>query len=77
MFEGEQINVKELRRSLGLSQPQFAAKMHIKLGILRSWEQGRRRPSGPAKVLLSLVAEQPELIEQTLGAAPVEQETLS
>jgi transcriptional regulator with XRE-family HTH domain len=42
--------VKTLRRALGLTQQQFAARYHIPLGTLRDWEQGRTEPDQPARL---------------------------
>jgi putative transcriptional regulator len=51
--------IAKLRRVTGLSQPRFAAALGISLGTLQGWEQGRRRPTGPALALLQLVVEHP------------------
>ena len=40
---------KTLRRALGLTQEEFAARYHIPLGTLRDWEQGRCAPDQPAR----------------------------
>jgi putative transcriptional regulator len=37
--------VKTLRRALGLTQEEFAARFEIPLGTLRDWEQGRTEPA--------------------------------
>ena len=34
--------VKIIRRSLDLTQEEFAERYHIPIGTLRDWEQGRR-----------------------------------
>ncbi len=39
--------VKVIRRALGLSQEEFAARFHIPIGTLRDWEQGRKEPDAP------------------------------
>ena len=57
-------NVKAIRRYLELSQPQFAKWMGISVGTLRNWEQGRRKPGGPARVLLGVVATHPEVLQR-------------
>jgi putative transcriptional regulator len=41
--------VKTVRRALGLTQQEFAARYHIPLGTLRDWEQGRTEPDQPAR----------------------------
>ncbi|MDA8308831.1 MAG: hypothetical protein M0Z81_18680 [Deltaproteobacteria bacterium] len=39
--------VKVIRRALGLSQEEFAARFHIPLGTLRDWEQSCKEPENP------------------------------
>ena len=41
--------VKIIRRALGLSQEDFAARLHIPLGTLRDWEQMRKEPDAAAR----------------------------
>ena len=41
-------DIVALRRFVGLTQTQFAEAMAISVHTLRNWEQGRRRPEGPA-----------------------------
>ena len=55
-------DVAEVRKQLGLSQPKMAALMGISVGTLRNWEQGRRRPEGPARTLLRVAARHPEAV---------------
>jgi len=55
-------NVKRIRASYRLSQDEFAALLGISVKTLRNWEQGRRTPEGPAKVLLQVAAKHPEAI---------------
>jgi putative transcriptional regulator len=44
--------VRTLRRAVGLTQEEFAARYHIPLGRLRDWEQGRTEPDQPARAYL-------------------------
>lgn len=60
------VDVREVRRKLGLSQAAFAAKFRFRPATLRNWEQGRTRPDGPARFLLALIAQQPEAGEDSL-----------
>jgi len=57
---------KEIRKQLGLSQNKFAKLLGISLSTLQNWEQGRRKPEGPAKVLLSIAARHPEAVLDTV-----------
>ena len=52
--------VKTLRRALGLTQQEFAARYQIPLGTLRDWEQGRTEPDQPARAYLTVIAHDPE-----------------
>lgn len=61
-FEVEVPEVKEIRESYDLSQAEFAALLGISVDTLQNWEQGRRTPAGPAKVLLQVVAKHPEAV---------------
>jgi putative transcriptional regulator len=54
--------VAELRGRFGLSQEKFAAMLGISVGTLRNWEQKRRQPEGPARVLLRVAAKHPEAV---------------
>lgn len=67
-FHIEPLAIKELRSKLGLSQPKFAALLHVDLGTLRNWEQGRREPTGPAKALLTAIGRDPVHVLKALAA---------
>jgi putative transcriptional regulator len=56
----ERPNIVAIRQELHLSQSVFAAYMGISLRTLQEWEQGRRKPSGPATVLLRIAQKHPE-----------------
>ncbi len=51
-----------IRGQLGLSQSKFAALLGISADTLQNWEQGRREPTGPAKVLLKIALKHPRLL---------------
>lgn len=55
-------DVKAIRGQLKLSQQQFASLLGISLRTLQNWEQGRRSPEGPAKVLLKVAAKHPNAL---------------
>jgi putative transcriptional regulator len=67
-FVVDATSVKKLRSKLGLSQPKFAALLHVDVGTLRNWEQGRREPTGPAKALLTAISRDPEHVLRALAA---------
>lgn len=60
------VNVRAVRRRLGLSQSEFAAKFGFPAATLRNWEQGRTRPDRPARVLLAVLARHPDVVEDAL-----------
>jgi putative transcriptional regulator len=66
----DNIDVKKLREGLGMSQPEFALRFGFSLGTLRQWEQGRRYPDGPARVLLTVISHSPEAVKEALQATP-------
>jgi putative transcriptional regulator len=61
-------NVAKIRIESGLSQTEFAKSIGVSVGTLRNWEQGRRRPQGPARVLLALIDKQPDIVQKSLLA---------
>ena len=64
------VDVTAIRQRTGLSQSAFAASIGVPEGTLVNWEQGRRQPSGPAKVLLALLAKKPNLVMELYPAPP-------
>ena len=60
VFEYPDPEVREIRRKTGLSQDRFAYLIGVKPATLRNWEQGRRKPTGPAKALLRILEADPE-----------------
>jgi len=55
-------DVKKTRERLHLSQSAFAALMGVSIRTLQDWEQGRRKPSGPASALLLIANRHPEAL---------------
>lgn len=62
-------DIAALRRFVGLTQVQFAEALGISVHTLRNWEQGRRRPDGPAIALLRIAARHPRVIRENLQSA--------
>ncbi len=58
--------VKVIRRALGLSQEEFAARFHIPLGTLRDWEQGRKEPDAAARAYLKVIGRNPSAVSEAL-----------
>jgi putative transcriptional regulator len=63
----KEVDVAQVRQSLGLTQTEFAAKFGISLGTLRHWERGDRTPNGPALALLNVVAKEPKAVLRALA----------
>jgi putative transcriptional regulator len=62
--------IRTLRRALGLTQEEFAARYHIPLGTLRDWEQGRKEPDQTARAYLKAIAGNPEAVRKALTGGP-------
>src|SRR4051812_13099501 len=62
-------DVRRIRGQYGLTQREFAALLGISVGTLRNWEQGRRQPEGPARVLLQVAARHPDALWDALQPA--------
>jgi putative transcriptional regulator len=61
---------KTLRRALGLTQEEFAARFQIPLGTLRDWEQGKSEPDQSARAYLRAIAGDAAAVERALQAGP-------
>lgn len=68
VFEHAQPEPKAIRERLGLSQSRFAAIIGVSVRTLQNWEQGHRKPEGPAKALLRVVDRDPEAVLHALHA---------
>lgn len=60
-------DVQAIRAQTGLSQAEFARSIGVKKATLLNWEQHRRSPEGPARVLLALIAADPKIVQRTLA----------
>src|ERR1043166_2892196 len=61
-----EVNVREVRTRMRLSQAKFATKFGFPPATLRNWEQGRSRPDAPTRVLLAVLANHPVAVEAVL-----------
>lgn len=66
----QRIDIRELRQSLSMSQPEFASKFGFNLCTLRQWEQNRKQPDQAARVLLLVIKHNPEIVLQAIKGAP-------
>ena len=60
------VDVAAIRAQTGLSQRDFARSIGVAKGTLLNWEHGRRQPTGPAQVLLAMIAKRPSLVRDML-----------
>jgi putative transcriptional regulator len=62
----EDLDVRRVRESLGMSQAQFADFLDISKRTLEKWEQGTRNPAGAARTLLRVIQHDPKLVMRAL-----------
>ena len=67
-FEVRPADVQAIRRKLKCSQSEFALMIGVSVATLQNWEQGRRRPVGPAQALLKVAASHPPIVAQALAS---------
>ena len=61
-FSMEKPDVQQIRANYHLSQSEFATLLGISRATLQNWEQGRRIPQGPARVLLQVASKHPDAV---------------
>ena len=74
-FVIEDPDVSAIRKNFKLSQPKFAAFLGISTRTLQNWEQRRRKPEGPARVLLQVAARHPEAVLDVVAETRVSRQT--
>jgi putative transcriptional regulator len=62
VFEVDISDITAIRYKARLSQEEFANRLGISVATLRNWEQGRRKPTGPARRLLDIIDKHPKLV---------------
>ncbi len=55
-------SIKKIRKNLHVSQPIFARLLGVSSATVRSWEQGEKGPSSPARKLLQIVISYPNIL---------------
>jgi putative transcriptional regulator len=68
VFEFSPLDVKAIRAQLHQSQREFAQLIGVSVGTLQNWEQGRRKPEGPARALLQVALHNPQAVQEALVA---------
>jgi putative transcriptional regulator len=63
------LDVAALRRRLKLSQAEFATRFGFSVATVRNWEQGRVLADGPARILLAVIANEPQAVVRALRPA--------
>ena len=63
----DNVNVREIRKKLSLTQQEFALQFGFSLAAVRHWEQGSRVPEMSARVLLTLIDREPDYVRRALG----------
>ncbi len=61
------VDVKAVRLRLAKTQSEFARMIGVSVSTLQNWEQGRRRPEGPARALLRVAEVNPEAVAAALS----------
>jgi putative transcriptional regulator len=60
-------DVRAIREAASISQSQFAKLIGVNLRTLQNWEQHRTRPTGPARVLLKIVSNDPKAAVEAIN----------
>ena len=68
MYEIKAPEIKTVREKLNVSQSEFALLIGVSVRTLQNWEQGRRKPEGPAKALLRIASKNPRAVLDALHA---------
>lgn len=62
----QNIDVRRIRKKLGMTQATFARIFGFSLATLRHWEQQKRTPEGPARAYLTVIDRQPDVVRKAL-----------
>lgn len=61
------VDTRAIRENFGATQLEFSRMIGVSLATLRNWEQGRRMPHGPARILLLVVAKHPRVVRRVIA----------
>ncbi len=64
VYTEEQLLAISARKSVNLTQRQFAELLDVSVDAVQDWEQGRRSPRGAAKTLLKIAQSHPDVLEE-------------
>ena len=65
----EEVDVRRIRKKFKITQKVFAEYFGVNIRTVQDWEQGRRAPSGAAKVLLVVIDNEPVAVRRALKVA--------
>lgn len=63
------VDVKAIRKRLGMTQQVFAARFGFSINTLRHWEQSKRKPEGPTRAYLLVIERAPQVVQKVLRVA--------
>ena len=63
------VYAKGIRARAKLTQAEFAARIGVPIETVRNWEQGKRSPRGPARALLKVIDQAPQVVFAVLDTA--------
>ncbi len=66
VFDIKPPEIRTVREKLNVSQSEFALMIGVSVRTLQNWEQGRRKPDGPAKALLRIASRNPNAVLDAL-----------
>jgi putative transcriptional regulator len=66
-----EIDVREIRSKLKLSQDDFAAEFGFTINQIRDWEQRRTRPLGALRAYLMIIKHNPQAVIDLLRSSRV------
>jgi putative transcriptional regulator len=62
------VDVKAVRKSVKMSQAEFARAYGISKRALQEWEQGGRQPDSAARAYLTVIAKEPAVVRRALAS---------
>jgi putative transcriptional regulator len=67
VFTYSAVDIRKLRKSVKVSQAKFAWMIGVSVDTVQNWEQGRRKPRGPAMALLRVFEKDPKVVVGALS----------
>ncbi|WP_165072942.1 MULTISPECIES: helix-turn-helix domain-containing protein [unclassified Desulfovibrio] len=63
----ENVDIRAIRRRMGLSQTMFAEQFGFSVSTLRNWEQGKRKPDPAVRAYLRVIEKAPDTVRAALA----------